>query len=316
LSVPKPASASAIKIAGMEAAGLQPVELDSGGPVIAELRPGQAFRGRYACVRKDRLTARNGSPYLSLELRDRSGTIAARVFREVDRIGARFERGDAVEVRGRAERFRGQLVAELEDVHRLEPEDSDAAEFLPAAYRDREELEGFLEHLAGEVHDPALRGVVARILFEEPLAREFRRAPCTRAGHHAYLGGLLEHTVAVATLVLETCQLHPRLDSDLLMAAALLHDVGKTREFTYGAEIGLSEEGRLLGHLQIGAEIVGRSAAGLTAGRRAALLACVLSHHGTDALRTRAIPSPEAVALYRLNAVDAHVKGVLEHGLG
>jgi 3'-5' exoribonuclease len=301
----------------MEAAReLRPAEPAAEGSAIAELRPGQAFRGRYACVRKDRLTARNGSPYLSLELRDRTGTIAARVFREVDRIGARFERGDAVEVRGRAERFRGQLVAELEDVRRLQPADSDPAEFLPAAYRDRDELDGFLEHLAGEVHDPGLRSVVTRALFEEPVASEFRRAPCTRGGHHAYLGGLLEHTVAVATLVLETCQLHPRLDSDLLMAAALLHDVGKTREFTYGAEIGLSEEGRLLGHLQIGAEIVGAAAARLGVERRAALLACVLSHHGTDALRARSFPSPEAVALYRLNALDAHVKGALEHGLG
>ena len=283
---------------------------------VAELQAGQSFRGRYACARKDRLTARNGSPYLSLELRDRTGTITARVFREVDRIGTRFDRGDAVEVRGRVVRFRGQLVAELDDIRRLDPAATDAAEFLPTAYRDREELEGFLEHLAGEIHDPALGGIARRLLFEEPLAAEFRRAPCTRGGHHAYIGGLLEHTVAVATLVPEVCQLHPRLDPDLLMAAALLHDVGKTREFTYGAEIGLSEEGRLLGHLQIGAEMIAAAARSLPTSRRASLLACVLAHHGTDALRTRAFPSPEAVALYRLNALDAQVKGVLEHGLG
>ena len=301
----------------MEAAApLRRVEDPQPGPTIAELRPGQSFRGRYACVRKDRLTARNGSPYLSLELRDRTGTIAARVFREVDRVGGRFERGDPVEARGRAERFRGQLVAELDEVRRLDPANADPAEFLPAAYRDRDELEGFLEHLATEVHDPALRTVDARVLFEGSTAPEQRREPCTRAGHHSYLGGLLEHTVAVGTLVLETCQLHQRLDSDLLMASALLHDVGKTREFTYGAEIGLSEEGRLLGHLQIGAEISGAAAGGLAPERRTALLACVLSHHGTDALRTRSFASPEAVALYRLNALDAHVKGALEHGLG
>ena len=120
----------------------------------------------------------------------------------------------------------------------------------------------------------------------------------------------------MATLVTELATLHPRLDSDLLMAAALLHDVGKTREFTYGAEIGLSEEGRLLGHLQIGAEIVGAATAGLPAERRAALLSCVLSHHGPDALRMRQMPSAEAIALQRLNALDAQVKGALEHGLG
>jgi 3'-5' exoribonuclease len=292
----------------------------NGRPGVAELRPGQRFEGRFACVRKDRLTARNGSPYLSLELRDRSGTLPGRVFREVDRVGSRFEAGDAVLVRGRTERFRGQLQAELDEVRRLEAGQFEPSEFLPAAYRSVEELEGFLEHLAREVHDPGLREVVARILFTEPVAAEFRRAPCTRAGHHAYLGGLLEHTVSVATLAGELCPLHPRLDSDLLLAAALLHDVGKVREFSYGAEFGLTEEGRLLGHLALGAEIVGAAAGGLPEQRRVALLHCILSHHGTDPARPatsgaggRGLGSPEALALYRLNALDASVKGALEH---
>jgi 3'-5' exoribonuclease len=287
------------------------------GPSIAELRPGQRFRGDYACLRKDRLTARNGSTYLSLELRDRSGTIAARAFREVDRLAARFERGDPIRVSGKVERFRGELVAEVDDIRALEDGSFDPGEFLPSAYRDPEELNGFLEHLIREVHDPDLRRVVERILLQGPVAEEFRRAPCTRAGHHAYLGGLNEHTVAVATLVGEVCQLHPRLDSDLLMAAALLHDVGKVREFTYGAEFEISEEGRLLGHIAIGAEIVGGAAEGLAAERRAALLHCVLSHHGADSSggRGRGFGSAEALALYRLNALDAGVKGALEHGL-
>ena len=208
-------------------------------------------------------------------------------------------------------------------MRRLEPGSFDPAEFLPAAYRSVEELEGFLEHLTREVHDPGLRGVVERLLFAGPVAAEFRRAPCTRAGHHAYLGGLVEHTVSVGTLVGELCQLHPRLDSDLLMAAALLHDVGKTREFTYAAEFGVSEEGRLLGHLAIGARWSPRAAGGLPDERRLALLHCVLSHHGPAAgsrptgagSGARGFASAEALALYRLNALDASVKGVLEHGL-
>src|SRR5262245_23327026 len=249
---------------------------------VAELRPGQRFQGIYACVRKDRLSARNGSIYLSMELRDRTGSIPARAFRDVDRLSARFERGDAIRVSGKIERFRGELVAEVEDVAAIEQDEVDPAAFLPAAYRDAEELEGFLEHLAREVHDPALRALVDRILFGGSVAAEFRRAPCTRGGHHAYVGGLIEHTVAVGTLVGEVCQLHPRLDSDLLMAAALLHDVGKVREFSYGAEFGITAEGRLLGHLALGAEIVGGAADELAADRRAALLHCVLSHHGPD----------------------------------
>ena len=288
-------------------------------PSIAELAPGQRFRGDYACVRKDRLTARNGSPYLSVELRDKTGSITGRAFREVDRLAARFERGDAIRVSGRVERFRGELVAEIDDIRSLDGADLDPGAFLPSAYRDGEELSGFLEHLAREVHDAPLREVVTSVLFSEPVASGFKRAPCTRAGHHAYMGGLVEHTVAVGTLVGEVCQLHPRLDSDMLMAAALLHDVGKSREFTYGAEFGLTEEGRLLGHLAIGAEIVGAASRGLPAERRAALLNCVLSHHGPDGAGrpgTRSgFGSPEALALFRLNALDAGVKGALEQGL-
>ena len=311
-------------IEAVEAATVTPIQPDA-GTTVAELRPGQRFAGRFACVRKDRLTAKNGSSYLSVELRDRSGTLAARVFREADRIGLRFERGDAVAARGKVERYRGELVAELGDVRRLEPGEWDPAEFLPAAYRSAEELEGFLEHLAREIADPKLQAVVKRVVFADPLAAEFRRAPCTRAGHHAYVGGLLEHTVSVATLVGELCQLHPRLDSDLLMAAAIVHDAGKAREFTYGAEFGISEEGRLLGHLAIGAQVVGEAASGLDDERRLALLHCVLSHHGSDGGPLRGRPgaggnrgfgSAEALALYRLNALDASVKGALEHGLG
>ena len=158
-------------------------------PQVAELRPGQRFEGRYACVSKERQTARNGSAYLSLRLRDRSGAVAARAFRDADRLGLRFEAGDAIAVRGKVERFRGEIVAEIEDVRRLEPGSFDPAEFLPTAYRSAEELEGFLEHLAREIHDPGLRAVVDGVVFGGPLAAEFRRAPCTRRSHHAYIGG-------------------------------------------------------------------------------------------------------------------------------
>jgi 3'-5' exoribonuclease len=289
---------------------------------IATLRPGQRFEGRYACLQKERLVSRNGSSYLSLRLRDRTGTIPARAFRDADRIGLRFEAGDAIVARGRIERYRGEVVAELDDAKRLEPGSFDPADFLPAAYRSVEELEGFLEHLVREIHDPNLRAVAEGLVLTGPLAADFRRAPATRSGHHAYLGGLLEHTVSVGTLVGEVCQLHPRLDSDLLMAATIVHDVGRAREFTYGAEFGLSEEGRLLGHLAIGTGLIGAVASSLPDDRRLALLNCVLSHHGPDAGPGRAataggsrgFASPEALALYRLNALDASVKGALEHG--
>ena len=119
-----------------------------------------------------------------------------------------------------------------------------------------------------------------------------RRGPARRR-HHAYLGGLLEHTVAVATMALELCTLHPRLDRDLLLSAALVHDLGKTREFTYGAEIERSREGRMLGHVELGLRLIGEHAPpALDGERRLALEHCVLMHHGADAAPDSASPRP------------------------
>ena len=211
---------------------------------VAELRAGGEVEGVFACTRKDRLTARNGTPYLAVELRDRTGAIPGRAFRDADFLADQFERGDLVSVAGRVERFRDQLQVDLRAIRTAE---ADPSEFLSVAYRNVEELDGFLEHLAGEVYDPDLVALLDAFLGDEGFRAELRRAPCTRAGHHAYLGGLLEHTVAVATLAQETCVLHPRLNSDVLLCAAILHDVGKTREFEFGAEIELSEAGAMLG---------------------------------------------------------------------
>lgn len=284
------------------------------GRSITLLRAGEDVSGVFACTRKDRLAARSGTPYLALELRDRSGVITARAFRDADSLAGRFERGDLVEVRGRVERFRDQLVLEVADIRKASAE-VDPAQFLPRAYRDLDELEGFFEHLATEVYDRSYRQLLDGLLSDRLFRQALRRAPATRAGHHSYLGGLLEHTVAVATLAHDLCQLHPRLNSDLLLCAALLHDIGRTREFTFGAEIGVTEEGRLLGHLLIGQRMLEERGRGLDEGRRLGLLHCVLCHHGTGSAPGGRFGSAEAVALYRLNALDASVKGVLEHGM-
>ena len=279
------------------------------------LRAGEEVGGAFACTRKDRLLTRSGSPYLALELRDRTGAIAARAFRDADVLAGGFERGDLVRVTGVVERFRDELVVEVRTIERAP--DVDPAPFLPVAYRDLDELDGFLEHLAREVYDPGYRALLDALLAEPAVRDGLRRSPCTRAGHHAYLGGLLEHTVAVATLAHETCQLHPGVNPDLLICAALVHDIGRTREFTYGAEIGVTDEGRLLGHMAIGARMLTESATGvLDEPRLLALLHCVLGHHGPSSVPGGRFQSVEALTLFRLNAVDAGVKGALEHGLG
>jgi len=284
---------------------------------VSALRPGQDVLGVFACTRKDRLMTKSGSPYLALELRDRTGVVPGRAFQNADALAGRFERGDLVRVAGRVERFRDELVLEVTRIARVAESDRvDPTRFLPSAYRDLDELDGFLEHLAGEVYDRSYRSLLERLLADQPLRAALRRAPCSRAGHHAYLGGLLEHTVAVATLAHETCQLHPKLNCDLLLTAAITHDLGRTREFTYGAEIGLTDEGRMLGHLVIGERMLAPRCGDLDEQRRLALLHCVLCHHGPGSAPGGRFASVEALALYRLNSLDASIKGAVEHGLG
>jgi 3'-5' exoribonuclease len=286
---------------------------------IATLRAGDDVQGIFACTRKERLMSRAGTPYLALELRDRTGAIPARIFRDADVAAARFDRGDLVRIEGRVERFREELQLDLRAIARAEAGAADPAAFLPTAYRDLDELDGFLEHLAREVHDVGFRALLDGLLGDEALRAAWRMAPCTRNGHHAYLGGLLEHTVAVATLAQETCLLHVRLNSDLLITAAIVHDLGKVEEFTYGAEIGLSEAGRLLGHVELGLRLLEARMAAIPQmddERRLALAHCVLAHHGPDAAPQRRFGSAEALALARINALDASVKGALEQGAG
>jgi|HubBroStandDraft_2_1064218.scaffolds.fasta_scaffold06629_2 3'-5' exoribonuclease len=304
---------------------------------VATLRVDDQVDAVFACTRKERQLSRAGSPYLTVELRDSTGAILARAFRDADVLDGRFQRGELVRVSGRVQRFRDQLQIELRSIARAEDAPADTAQFLPTAYRDRDELEGFLEHLAREVYDPSLKALLETLLSDEQLRAEIRRAPCSLpgpppgavsgvasggsrsarapSGHHAYLGGLLEHTVAVATIALELCTLHPRLNRDLLLAAAIVHDLGKTREFTYRAEIERSREGILLGHIQLGLRLIAEHMpASLDGERRLALEHCVLMHHGPESASGQRFASPEALALYRLNALDAQVKGVLEHG--
>jgi 3'-5' exoribonuclease len=264
---------------------------------IAELAEERVVEGVYAVARKQRLRTKNGSPYLALELVDPSGRIDARVWHDVELLDSRFAEGDAVRVLGRVEKFRDRLQV---DVRTLEaaPE-ADPADLAPAIRRDADELEGFLEFLAAEVAHPGLRATVLRFFDDKAIRAGLRRLPAADT-HHSYAGGLLEHTVGVATICRETAQLHQRLRSDLLLAAALLHDLGRTAELTAGPTFRQTEEGRLLGHVHLGLRLVEARAAALETDVRAELLHAISTHHDGRATRTA-----EAAVLYHANQLDA-----------
>jgi 3'-5' exoribonuclease len=264
---------------------------------IAELAEERVVEGIYAVARKQRLRTKGGAAYLALELVDPSGRIDARVWHDVELLDARFAEGDAVRVLGRVEKFRNRLQV---DVRTLEAApDSDPADLAPAMRRDADELEGFLEFIAAEIAHPGLRATVLRFLDDKSIRTALRRLPASES-HHSYGGGLLEHTVGVATICRETAQLHPRLRTDLLLAAALVHDIGRTAELTQGPTFRQTDEGRMLGHVHLSLRLVEARAAALEPEVRTELLHAIACHHDARAARTA-----EAAVLYHANQLDA-----------
>ena len=265
---------------------------------IAELVEDRTVDAVFAVARKRRLTTRGGKPYLALELVDPSGRIEGRIWDDVELLDRRFAEGDAVRVLGRVERFDGRLQLAVRTV---EAADADPASLAPAIRRDADELDGFLDFLAAEVSHPGLSTLVGGILGDREVRDGMRLLPAAGAGgHHGYAGGLLEHTVGVATLCRETAQLHPRLRADLLLAAALLHDVGRVRELARGPSFRPTAEGALLGHVHLGARLVDERARARAVTVRAELLHAIATHHDRSAARTA-----EAVVLYHANQLDA-----------
>ena len=264
---------------------------------IASLAEDRVVEGVYAVARKERRRTRGGSPYLALELVDPSGRIDARVWSDVELLDSRFGEGDAVRVLGRVERFRDRLQLEVRSLETTD--DADPATMAPALRRDAAELDGFLEFLAAEIAHPGLRATVARFVEDKAVRVALRGLPAAET-HHAYAGGLLEHTVGVATLCREAAQLHPRLRIDLLVSAALLHDLGRIAELGRGPAFRPTDEGRLLGHVHLGLRLIENRGAALQTDVRAELLHAVAVHHEARGARTA-----EAAVLYHANQLDA-----------
>jgi 3'-5' exoribonuclease len=260
---------------------------------IAELQEDRVVEAVYAVRMKRKLRTKSGAAYLALELVDPTGRVEARVWNDVELLDGRFAEGDAVRVLARVEKFRDRLQL---DVRSLEAADVDPQTLTPALRRDRDELGGFLDFLVAELTHPGLRATVEAVLRDRDLAT----FPATSEDHHSYAGGLLEHTVGVATLARETAQLHPRLRGDLLLSAALVHDVGRTLELGPGPAFSLTAEGRLLGHVHLGLRLIEERAEGLAGAQLAELLHCVAVHHDARGARTA-----EASVLYHTNQLDA-----------
>src|SRR5436305_8911302 len=182
------------------------------GTYVSELEEGALVEATFAVQRKRRRRTRNGDAFLSLELADRTGRVPAVVWNDVNVLGSRFDQGDTVRVLGRVETYGGRLQIAVRDLEKIDA--GDPLDLVPGSRRDAETLDGFVEFLAGEISHPGLSALVGRFLADDRFRDRLRTAPAAET-HHAYAGGLLEHTVAVASLCREAAQLHPRLNSDL-----------------------------------------------------------------------------------------------------
>lgn len=279
---------------------------------VANLKEGQQLYDLFLVSKKNLAETKSGNPYLALTLMDKSGEIEARAWDNAARLDAVAEVGQIVAVEGQVKAFRDQLQLNITGLQPVAEGSVDLAYFMPASRRRVSDMQAELAGQIASVADPGLHRLLTG-LFREKLLEEFSRAPAAKMMHHACLGGLLEHTLSVAGLALKICEHYPRLDRDLLLAGALLHDLGKVREFSYSSlPFDYTDQGRLIGHLVLGAEMVRRQAESmpeLAQARLDQLLHLILSHHGRYEFGSPCLPmTSEAILLHHLDDMDAKME--------
>jgi 3'-5' exoribonuclease len=268
---------------------------------------------------KDKIMAmaKNGKPYMTLRLMDKSGEIEARVWDNVDELAATFDRDDFVRVRGKASVYLSKMQLVISELVRLADDGVDLADFLPESTRDRGDMREQFAGMVGSLSDGHLRALMESFLKDEPFMSRYETAPAAKGMHHVFIGGLLEHSLAVAALVETIAPLYPGLNRDLLVAGALLHDVGKVREMAYLRSFDYTDEGKLLGHITIGVEMIHEkimTIPGFPDELALLLKHMILSHHGQYEYGSPKRPKTlEATVLNYLDDLDSKINGIRTH---
>lgn len=261
--------------------------------------------------------AKNGRPYMTLKLMDCTGEVEGRIWDRVDELSARFEKDDFVQVSGKASVYLGKMQLVIQDLARLEESVIDLSAFLPVSLRPAGEMIDQLTSMVEGLSDPDLRSLMKLFLSDKDFMAGYTRAPAAKAMHHVYLGGLLEHSLAVAVLANDICQRYPDINRDLLIVGALLHDVGKVAELHYQRSFEYTDEGKLLGHIVIGVELVEeklRLQKDFPRELAVHLKHLLLSHHGQYEYGSPKRPKTmEAVILNFLDDLDSKINGVRTH---
>ncbi|MFO0913161.1 MAG: HD domain-containing protein [Pirellulales bacterium] len=260
---------------------------------------------------------RNGNLYLQMRLSDRTGMVNSMMWNATDKTYRSFENGDYLRVQGTTQNYNGSLQIIAKQLEAVAPSSVQESDFVQVSRQRREELIHQLTEFIRDLENPHLRSLGESLLIQPDLLDDFTRAPAAVKNHHAYQGGLLEHVVNLMQLSRAIAPRYPELNKDLLIAGALLHDIGKIREMTYDRHLGYTDEGQLVGHLVIGVEILNElivaaeklSAEPFPPELAAQLKHMIVSHHGQYEYGSPKVPMTlEAIALHLLDNLDAKLE--------
>jgi 3'-5' exoribonuclease len=283
---------------------------------VEQLTDGETVEEVYLVVDKQLRANRNGNLYLQMDVRDRTGSMNARLWNAGEHLFRSFEVGDFLLVKGKVQLFQGALQMILTHLEKVESEKVDLTDFLPHTEKDVTELLNRLRGTLLRLTNPHLRALAECFFMDEDFVRSFCRAPAGVRNHHAYVGGLLEHVVTLLDASERLAPLYPELDRDVLLMGVFLHDAGKARELSYDRAFSYTDEGQLIGHLVIGVEMLNEKVArvpDLTSEPfpKELLLRLkhmIVSHHGAYEFGSPKLPmTPEAIALHLLDNFDAKV---------
>ena len=281
-----------------------------------QLSHGDSVDESYLVADKQLRANRQGNLYLQLELRDKTGSVGARLWNASEELARSFEPGDYLRVRGKTQIFQGSLQVILTHIDVLDPNRVEAEDFLPQSSQNAAKLMARLRELLLTMNNPHLRALIECFLIDDDFVRKFSSAPGGIKNHHAYQGGLLEHVVALLNIADRILDLYPEIDRDLLLTGIFLHDIGKVDELSYDRAFAYTDEGQLVGHLVMGVEMlrdkVNRSEKLTGESFPPELLLrlkhMIVSHHGAYEFGSPKLPMTlEAVALHYLDNFDAKI---------
>jgi 3'-5' exoribonuclease len=283
---------------------------------VKELRAGTELqKAPFLLAAIQQAVDRNGDNYLKLTLRDKTGDIQARYWRVPPDVSERLSAGEGVTVTGKVTEYRGTSQVNVTGLFPCKLEN--LAEYMPVARRPRQEMVDELQRLIKSIKNHHLRQLLKEILGDPDFQERFLASPAAKLYHHACVGGLLEHSLDVVRQAVLISQRYPEVDRDLVATAALLHDVGKVESYVLKGAFDLTDGGRLLGHIHIGATLVERAIEqidGFPQELRMRILHAILSHHGELAKGSPVTPrTPEAIVLHQADMLDASVRGWVDH---